>query len=376
MADAASVGSGAATGAGAGASAGPWGAALGAVVGGGLAWMNSEQARSASAGERAKMQQLIDQLKDPQFDPNQLSPEQYAVAAKYVPQMASFIEEAKPTIIQETQSMVQGKNAQRDALERLSGISKSTDVDPQMQALANAASRKAQTEAQVRQASILQDAERRGGANNGVTLAAQLAASENGMDRLANTQNQNAGNAYQERLQALAQSGQLGGQMRQEDAALQGKNADIINAFNARNTRARQDYENSQANMLNDANRLNTGALNSTNNANTDIRNNAAKNNLSRADQIAQAQYNAQANKVNMGIGMGAQQINALHQNAQDKNNAIQGIVNVGTAYAGSQSAQDAENARQDRLDRREQYKKTGQWGTQQSPENDEEDYG
>lgn len=360
MADEGQVLGGAASGAGAGASAGPWGAAGGAVLGGVVSWLNSEQARKASAAERQRMQSIIDTMKDPQFDPNTLSPEQYAVAAKYVPEMAAYIEEAKPTIIQETQDMVQGKNAQRDALERLSGISKSTDVDPQMQALANASSRKAQTEAQVRQASILQDAERRGGSNNGVTLAAQLSGSADAMDRLANTQNQNAGNAYQQRLQALAQSGELGGQMRQQDAALQGKNADIINSFNQRNSQNRQAYANQNANMLNDASRLNTGVLNQTNNANTDIRNRFNQANQQRGDSITQANYNAGVNRANMQMGQGAQNISAINQNAADRNQAVQGVVGAYGAYQGTQSAAAAEKNRQDRMDNRAKYQQTG----------------
>lgn len=334
-----------------------------AVAGAAAQWYNSEQARRASAQERAKMAELINNLQDPNFDPNQLTPEQYAVAAKYVPEAAAYIEETKPEIIKETEDMVMGKNAQRDALERLSGIAKSTDVDPQMQALANAASRKAQTEAQSRQASILQDAERRGSLNAGTTLAAQLGASSDAMDRLATTQNQNAGNAYQQRLQALAESGRLGGEMRTQEASLQGKNADIINQFNARNSRARQDYENSRAGMLNDASKLNAGVFNSTNNANVDLRNNAAKGNQARSDEVARSLYNAQMNKANLQVGQAGQNINAINQTAQDRNNIIQGLSGGASAMSASSAAADAEKERQDRADRRAQYQQTGMWG-------------
>lgn len=360
MADNSGVVGGAAQGATVGSVGGPVGAIGGAVLGGALSWMNSESARKASAAEREKMAQIINNLQDPSFDPNMLTPEQYAVAAKYTPEMAAYIEEVKPTIIQETQDMVQGRSAQRDALERLSGIGKSTDVDPQMQALANAASRKAQTEAQSRQASILQDAERRGASNNGVTLAAQLSGSADAMDRLANTQNQNAGDSYRQRLQALAQSGELGGQMRQQDASLQGKNADIINSFNARNASNRQNYANQQAGLINDANKFNTGVSNQTNNANVDIRNRGTQSNQARADEISRSQYNAGLNKANLQIGQGGQQIAAINQNAADRNQAIQGVVGAYGAYQGTQSAAEAEKMRQDRMDNRARYQQTG----------------
>ncbi len=316
---------------------------------------NSEQARKASAAERKRMEELINSLQDPQFDPNSITPEQYAVISQYVPEMAPYIEEMKPTIIQETQDMVQGRQAQRDALERLSGIGKSTGVDPQMEALANAASRKAQTEAQVRQASILQDANRRGGVNGGVALAAQLGASTDSMDRLAASQNQNAANAYQQRLQALMQSGELGGQMRGQDVDMQGKNASIINAFNQRNATGRQTYANQQADMLNDAKLKNLQVQQGIANQNVGLKNDYAKYNQGRGDDIQRNLYDARAKKIGMQGGLSQQNIGAINQTAQDRNNMIQGVGGAGSTYYQGKS-QNAEDAKL------EKAKATGDW--------------
>jgi len=330
-------------------------------VGSALAqWYTSEQARNASDAERKRMAELINALQDPQFDPNSITPEQYAVVSQYVPEMAPYIEEAKPTIIQETADMARGRQAQRDALEKLSGIASSTGVDPQMQALANEASRRAQGEAQSRQASILQDANRRGTLSGGIGIASQLGASSDAMDRLASTQNQNAANAYQQRLNALLESGTLGGQMRNQEIDMQGKNAAIINAFNQRNAAGRQDYENSRVNMVNDATLKNLQAQQGQADRNVGLKNDYAKYNQGRSDDIQKSLYDARTGRLGMQSGLSAQNIGAINQRAQDQNNMIQGLGGAAGQYYQNDRADKLETNRQNREDARWKYRQTG----------------
>lgn len=318
-----------------------WPIIVAAAVTAGAQWLNSEQARAASARERKKMQDLVNAIQLPTFDPNSLTPEDYQVAAQYVPEMAQFIEEKAPTVVQQTADMVQGRRAQKDALQRLSEISSNAGIDPQLAAMSNEAARKAQTEAQVRQQSILQDAARRGQLGSGSALAAQLSEASQGMDRQAQLQNQLAMQAYQDRLRALSEGAELGGKIRNEDISLQKTNADIINDFNKRNAANQQAYYNNATNTRNDAQRLNIGNQQDIMNRNIDTANNFAKYNQSRKDDIQNSLFKAQAEKAALATGQGAGRISDLRQTAADQNQAIQGAGNIFQSYYANKRAED-----------------------------------
>lgn len=335
---------------------------MAAAAGAAMQYMNSEAARKASASERRRMDQLVSKLQLPEFDPTELSPEEYQLAATYMPEVAQYIEEKAPQVVQETADMATGRRAQRDALERLTQIGNNRGMDPALAAMANDASRKSQIDAQSRQRSILQDAERRGGLNSGSTLAAQLMGASEGMDRAAQTQNQLAIEAYRERLNALAQGADLGGRMRDQDVSLQGKNADIINAFNQRNAASRRSYLGDAANTRNEAQRLNIGNVQDIMNKNVTNRNAFNQYNQERGDKNAMNKFQAEASKIGLQTGQGAQNIAGIQSDAADRNQAIQGVGNIFQTYSANNAAENAAEEREDRLDRRAQYEKTGKW--------------
>lgn len=338
--------------------------AIASVASAGAQWLSSEQARKANKAERKRMEEMLAKIQSPQFDPTDLTPEEYKVAAKYVPEMAAFVEEAAPQVVKQTEDMAMGRRAQKEALQKLSDIGSSRGVDPQMAALANQANRRAQTEAQVRQQSILQDAARRGQAGSAANIAQQLMAGGNSMDQLANTQNQLAADAYRQRLQALAESGQMGRQLQQDEIGLQKTNADIINDFNRRNTAARQGYLNSAADTQNEAQRYNVGQIQDIANRNVGLKNEYAKYNQNRGDDIAQRNYDNQMKKFGASSGLSQQQQQANVQGAADRNQAIQGASNIFGGMMQSWQADSAAKDAQDREDRRSEYMRTGKWPT------------
>lgn len=335
---------------------------IAAVAGAGMQWMNSEQARQASAAERKRMADIVNAIQLPTFDPSSLTPQDYKMAQKYVPEMAQFIEEKAPETIKETGDMVAGRQSQRDALQRLSEISSNSGIDPQLAAMSNEAARKSQTEAQVRQQSILQDAARRGQLGSGAALAQQLAGASEGMDRQAQVQNQLAMEAYRDRLNALSQGATLGGQIRDQDIGLQGKNVGIINAFNQRNTANQQNYLNQNADTRNTAQRLNIGNQQDVMNKNTGAANEFAKYNQNRGDNIANSLFKAQSDKAGLLTGQGTGRISDIRQNAADQNQSIQGIGNIFQSYSANNASEEADKNAQNREDRRTQYMKTGSW--------------
>ena len=221
-----------------------------------------------------------------QFDMSSLTPEDQKLLAKYTPQLAPYVQEQGPTTITKTADMQTGRAAQLAALRKLQEVGNSS-FDPAYQEQVQQAARAAQGEAQSRGASIMQDFARRGQAGSGMQLAAQMGAASQGMDRAAMVNQSAATDAYRNRLQALMSGAQLGSQIGQEDTQFQDRNAGIINAFNERVSRNRQNYENQNANALNAAQQYNMGNEQNVANQNVQNRNQAMLANQSRQDSLA-----------------------------------------------------------------------------------------
>lgn len=314
--------------------------AAGAGVVGGIAqFMNSQQARAASSDELNTMQELYNKMQLPNFNPASITPQEYQVAQKYVPQITPYVQENAPETIKQTADMSTGRQAQRDALSRLKDISSNQGMDPQFASALNQASERAGIEAKSKNDAALQSANRMGMLGSGQQLAAQLQGNSDAMSRSADQGNQAAAQAYQGRLQALMQSSQLGGQLQNEDESLQAQNANIINAYNQRNAGRLQNQNNLNTGVMNQANEYNTGAANNAANMNTSTANQMAQYNQQRADTNAQKQYNNQMGIANATAGIDQQRIGQIMGAAQDKNQAIQGITNVGVGAAQKQRA-------------------------------------
>lgn len=324
-------------------------------------YMNSQAAREASAAERARLEAIFNKLQAPDLDSKPLTPEEYKVVRDYVPEAAPLILEAQPQLIQQTGDMEMGRQAQRNALRRMSGIGEG-EFDPEFAALQNQAARRSQEEAQSRQASIMQDAARRGVGGSGLALAMQGQAAADAMRGGAEASQQAAAQAYKNRIQALMNGAQLGSQMRGEDVQLQGRNADIINAFNQRTSQAAQNWANQRANIGNEAQRFNIGAAQDVANRNVGLRNTTAAANQAARNDAAQRDFENQMSIARGQAGLSDAARSDIRQNAADQNAAIQGVTNAGMAgfqYYGQQKAQEAA---EDREDRRLRYQQTGVW--------------
>jgi len=303
-------------------------------------YMNSEQARSASTAERKKMQEALNKIQAPDFDFSNITPEEYKVIGKYVPQVAQYVAEANPTVVQQTGQMKEGQGAMLDALRRYRSIA-SSDSDPAFQAQLDLAARRSQAEAQSRQESTMLAAQRRGQGGSLATLGAQLQGGSAAMDRNAEMGKNAAIEAYRNKLDAMRQSANLGGQVYQQDLGYQRTNADIINSFNQRAATTRQNYMNNSANTLNDAQRINMQATQSAADANVSARNSANMSNRDRVNSLKQQVYGNQMAKYGQQVGNTNAARQDIYQNAQDRNNAMQSVANIGGAYADRESAKD-----------------------------------
>lgn len=321
-------------------------AAGAAVVGGLIQLYNAEQARGASQRELQRIREMIEKIEAPNFTPDQITPEDYAIVSQMAPQLAPFFEEAKPTIVQETEDMFRGRQAQLAALDQLRTRAE-REMDPAMQARLSQAASAGQREAQSRQESLLQDAQRRGQLGSGALFAAQLQAGESGMDRTAEMAQAAAIEADKARLQAIMQGAQLGGTIYSQGERTQGINADIINSYNQRmaqglNTNAAQNVD-----RLNRAQEWNVQNAQDVANRSTAARNAAQEKNVSNKMEADLNNWRAQMDKVGRQTSVGQQQIAMNYQDAADRNVAIQGI--AGGIGAGASSF---EAGRQRELDR------------------------
>lgn len=300
----------------------------------------------------------------PAFNMAGVTPEAYQVVDKYAPKQAAFIKGQAPELVKASESAGKGRQAQMDALQKYRDIVASGGMDPSMQDKYNLASQQANSAAQSRQQSVLQDAARRGQAGSGSALAAQLQGGSDAMQRQAMMSGQMASDAYQNQLSALRQSAALGGDIRSSEMGEAGRNADIINQFNQKATSRYQDYLNQQADADNQAQLRNLQNSQDVANRNTGARNSAQESNLDRYNNLQGRQYdvgrqqiqdrlamtasknnalsgqfNNQMSQANARAGIGYKQADQQMQTGRDRAQQIQGAFDVGrSAYTSNQN--------------------------------------
>lgn len=365
--------------------------------------------------DRLSLPEFSGPQSEPKFNLAALTPQQIKVVGTFSPQTANLIKQVAPTTIQNSADMQTGRAAQLAALKKYSDIGQG-EFDPEYQQMVNEAGQQAGSNAQSRQDAIIQGAQRRGISGSGLELASQIAASSNAMNSGAQANQMAATQAYKNRIAALGMGASLGSQIRGEDVNLQNTNAGIINDYNQRMSANNQNWEYNRANSLNDAQRYNLGVAQGIEGQNVVANNNMALNQQGRNDdltkflygtkldersrqdalskyqygnqlserdyqnQVAQSDYNNKQgiidrqnnvkqatydnllNKAGGKAGVGYKQIDMNTRNAQDRNNAIQGITNAAVIYGQGQNDDINQQRSQIGAANRTQYMKTGTW--------------
>lgn len=345
------------------------------VVGAAVQYYNAEKARGASKEQLKKIERMYNEIKPPdydlsitappelheqtlalpkfsdpmqapQFNLDKLTSEQFKMVGKFAPEIAPYVAEAAPQLIEKTADMKLGRDAQLKALKRFTDIGEG-EFDPAYQEAVTKASRQAGADAQSRQESIMQDFARRGQAGSGMNLIAQLQGAADSADRQAMSNLSAATQSYQNQLNALAQGASLGSQISSEDMSMQQRNADAINAFNQRTAANQQNWQNQRANTLNNAQQYNLGVQQGLANMNTSAANDAARYNQGRMDDItryntsfAQSErdrqdalakylYDAQNQQTAYNNALAMDKYNIANQGKQQKNSLLnQGFQN------------------------------------------------
>lgn len=332
-------------------------------------------------------QYMQEKLRGADFDFSRITPEAYKTIGTYSPEAAAYVREQNPQLAELTAAGQEGRQSQLDALRQYKKIAagKNPELDIRLQQAGDAA----QAQAQSRSQSALEQAQRQGRGGSGLTFAAALQGGSDAMQSGALQGQQAALAAYQAKMGAVRESGQMGRQLAQDDLGQQSRNADVINAFNERTSRNYQAYLQQRANMVNDAQRFNLEQNQRTADMNTRQNNESDRYNLEGRNRLAQQDYENRRGERNyqdsiaerkadwardeknrqndlkqrgftdqMNVergrqGLGAMQMDMTNQTARDRNQIVQGIANAGGSYYGAQAQKQAQNDAYAREDKR-----------------------
>lgn len=340
--------SGAGSGALAGAAVGgPWGAVIGGAIGGvagGVGGYMSGQIDDAALARAEKIRaELEAKWQTPEFQNIFLTPEDYQVVAQVYPQIATYIQENHPEMVQEADS--QGlKNTQNQSLEQLARLGETGD-----DAISKAAVAKAQYDAdqasRSQRANLLRDLGSRGLGTSGAEILADTGSQQSNEQNARMAGLQAASDAQNRRVQALSQAGSLAGQIRGQNQAVETQNVSAMNAFNQRMAQSKQLYENQKTQALNEAQAWNAKNTQDTANNNVSARNQFAQYNLNRADNNANTIAQSNNTKLMASNGMGLANSQMQANAAQNTLNTFMGPVaaapGLAMQYAAGQRAQD-----------------------------------
>lgn len=328
------------------------------VMAGGAAY-NAYQNRQASIEarhERERLQGLINGIKDPSFDTSQLTPEDLSLAEKYSPDLAQYIAEKNPQLVEESQTAKQAQQARLQSLQGLQQLSQ-TGNDPIAELQRRRALRDAMMQSQTQRANMEQDAHRRGiGLGSGLSLGAQMQANAAANQTAALEGEQAAASAAGRRQQALGQVGSLGGQIYGDEERRAAQNADIINSFNQRVAQSMRQNQQQNIGAQNEAQRYNVGNQI----ANKQNQFQARQQNQNMRNQQAQQGFGNQMARLGQNVNMGQMNQQAIYGDAAQRSQAVSGLTNAAalgaTGYQDYQRNQ-AADARADRLtDAQENY--------------------
>lgn len=307
------------------------------LVSGLIQWQNSKEARAATQAERDRISGLINNLKDPSFDTSMITPQDYQVVGKYVPQVAPLVAEANPTLLKgDSADATLAKGAQRDVLSNYLAQAKSGN-DPLLEIQQRKAAQQAAQDAQSNRASLDSLFARRGMAPGGaMQYGAALSGAADAQDKEAQAGQQAALAAYQNRQNSMGQAAGLAGNIYNREASQEQQNAQIMNDFNKRMAQTQNQYGQYTTQQGNDAQKYNLGVSQETANANNNRGYQAQVANQGLKNQTAQQLYNNQVGRVGLQSGASDQAIKAINQTAQGNNQLVQGLGETGSAVGKS----------------------------------------
>jgi hypothetical protein len=274
-------------------------------------------------------------VQDPQFDASEIMPEEIQILQRYVPETVPYVQEIAPEQVKAASAgAMAGRQAQLQALNRYKMLMEQ-GYDPQTAIEMARAQRAASAESAGARQSAMQEASRRG--FGGGPSFYQAGASQQGMDRLALSQQQALADAANRRTQATGAMANLGGQIRGEDVGIEQANVNAINAFNARNAQSRQNWMQGQADIRNKGQMYNIGEQQRISEANKANKYNARTRMQELKNQQGQQKFSNEMARLGGMSGTANAQMQQNLATTEQKNRAIQAgadMINKGLMYA------------------------------------------
>jgi hypothetical protein len=202
----------------------------------------------AAAEQYEKAYDLFDQMEVPNWESILDRMGEYTYGGDFTPEMAKAIAQ-DPTELSNVSVDPRLKGAQMNALERLSSLAEEGGLSATDRArLADIEADQGRAARGAREA-LEQGAQARGTAGSGLSLVNQMIANQEAANRASRAGQDTAARAEMRALEALMKSGEMGGQIREQDyreAANRATAQDAINRFNTMNRQGASDY-NTQA---------------------------------------------------------------------------------------------------------------------------------
>lgn len=295
---------GAGTGAAAGASFGPWGALIGGVAGGLMGAGVSEGDDSTAKQAAANMYNELLSIGAPPDTAQALVLEKFKSAGQLTPKLEEYIQQgpSQTAAITEDPAL---KEKQMSALNLLSQRA-SGGLNPEDRAKYNEIREQLAKEQNAKQQQIIQNYQARGMGGSGAELQAALMNQQSGANQASSEGDRLAATASQNALQAALQSGQLGGQIRQQDFDVNKTKASAADEMNRFNTQNKTNQQARNVASQNQAQQYNLTNAQNIQNSNTSMANqetnreNEAKltdwGNKVKLAQIRAGNYQTQAN--------------------------------------------------------------------------------
>lgn len=215
--------------------------------------ISKEEYERAIASSSELERQLKSMRPDDKWE--NIDPKLLSEAAKFSPDIAAFVQENAPQLIQEAGSATE-KRVQRQALQKYAAQAE-TGRDVISDAQREQALFEADARAKQRQQALVERMRQQGMLGTGGALAAQLQTEQATAQEARQVSLQGVQEAEMRRRQALGEAAQLAGQMRQANVNVESANVATMNAFNQRLANAKNLYNQYASGERNRAQEIN-----------------------------------------------------------------------------------------------------------------------
>jgi hypothetical protein len=217
------------------------GAIAGPIIGGIMGGKANKKAQAAAEAALAHARSIIEQVGAPPDLSAKIIMEEFKKVGIYSPELEEAILVGVPKVakIQEDKAL---RDTQVKALQEISKRGRA-GLTPEEKAQFNLSRGEVQRDLQAKQEQIIQDLAMRGQGGGGAEIAARLLSSQESADRASEEADRINATASARALEAIRQSGQLGGDIRGQDFNVELAKAgaqDEFDRFNVTNQLARQ----------------------------------------------------------------------------------------------------------------------------------------